>query len=381
MAHLTKPAIYDIKDSNIALLGSDLEKRVREHAGDTESAWTDAGTSLGLQIWRIEKFHLVPWPADRAGSFYDGDSYIVLHTYKKTPKAESFSYDLHFWLGENTTQDEAGTAAYKTVELDDHLHGKPVQYREVQGYETPRFISYFPKLVILKGGVATGFHHVSAPPPLNIKKLYQITHTRVSEGRSHLVVREVAAQAASLVEGDTYVLDKGSHILQFNTKSSVGQEKYRAAEFVQSLVSQRQGQCEVTVYDEGSSGAGSFLAEFGLGTQLRPVEIKPVGPIALFLLSDASGKIVFKKIAHANRASLSSDDVFLVDLSSNAYPAIYIWIGKKASLNEKRLALHYAQVYLHDKAKESSNIVVPVSIPVIKMEEGSETETFAQAFA
>lgn len=98
------------------------------------------------------------------------------------------------------------------------------------------------------GGVATGFHHVSTPPPLNIKKLYRITHTRVSEGRSHLVVREVAAQAASLMEGDTYVLDKGSHILQFNTKSSVGQEKYRAAEFVQSLVSQRQSQCEVTVY-------------------------------------------------------------------------------------------------------------------------------------
>jgi gelsolin len=103
----------------------------------------------------------------------------------------------------------------------------------------------------------------------------------------------------------------------------------------------------------------------------------------LFLLSDASGRIVFKKIAQANRASLSSDDVFLVDLSSNdTYPAIYIWIGRKASLNEKRLALHYAQVYLHDKAKELSNVLVPlVSVPLIKMEEGSETDTFAQAFA
>ena len=49
---------------------------------------------------------------------------------KKTRK-NKFEYDVFFWLGAETTQDEAGTAAYKTVELDDYLNDEPIQYREV----------------------------------------------------------------------------------------------------------------------------------------------------------------------------------------------------------------------------------------------------------
>ena len=41
------------------------------------------------------------------------------------------SYDVFFCLSGETTQDEAGTAAYKTVELDYYLGEEPVQYHEV----------------------------------------------------------------------------------------------------------------------------------------------------------------------------------------------------------------------------------------------------------
>ena len=38
-----------------------------------------------------------------------------------SPDSDQLSYNLHFWLGNDTSQDEAGAAAYKTVELDDRM--------------------------------------------------------------------------------------------------------------------------------------------------------------------------------------------------------------------------------------------------------------------
>ncbi|KAI0029857.1 fragmin60 [Vararia minispora EC-137] len=375
---LTRPPKYNIVDSNIALLGSDLEKRVREHAGDVEEQWNDAGLAPGLQIWRIEKFAVVDWPTERYGAFYDGDSYIVLYTYKRDPDAEVLSYDLHFWLGSETSQDEAGTAAYKTVELDDHLHGRAVQYREVEGFESPRFLSHFRQFTTMHGGVSTGFHHVTAAPPLDIHRLYRIgvMHDREHPTRATLLVREVCYAADSLAAGDVFVLDRGTEVWQFNTRASVGKEKFRAAEFVQALVNARQGACEATVFDEGTSGAGRFLA--ALGADVIPSQptlpTADAGPVALFRLSDASGAPEQSEVMPVSRSSLTSDDVFLLDATAAEHPSVYVWIGRDASLRERRLATQYAQAHLHRRREAGDK--VDVRAAVVVMSEGGEDASF-----
>ena len=141
------------------------------------------------------------------------------------------------------------------VHLSD-LHGLPVQYREIQGFESDRFLSYFPHFVCLHGGVSTGFHHVSSPPPPDIRKLYRIS----IPDRSKLIVREVAPDASSLAQGDVFVLDKGTHLWQFNTKTCVGKERFEARQFVEDLATRRrEGHCPVDIEIYGLS----FLFCFG----------------------------------------------------------------------------------------------------------------------
>ena len=64
--------------------------------------------------------------------------------------------------GKDTSTDEKGIAAYKTVELDEGLGGGPIQYRETMEHESALFLSYFKDagIMYLEGGVASGFAHV-----------------------------------------------------------------------------------------------------------------------------------------------------------------------------------------------------------------------------
>merc|ERR1712137_840697 len=197
-----------IEASNLANFGTDLEKNIKKAAAECERAWDGAGGSQGIRIWRIEKFKVVDWPRDQIGKFYNGDSYIILHSYQHGNSP--LKHDIHFWLGKFTSQDEAGTAAYKTVELDDRLGGAPVQHREVQCHESDLFLSYFPNrtIGILEGGIDSGFNHVEP-------KKYQPRLLHVKGRRDNIRVNQVPLACKSLNSGDSFILDLGLEIIQW----------------------------------------------------------------------------------------------------------------------------------------------------------------------
>jgi hypothetical protein len=81
-------------------------------------AFEGAGSRPGLELWRVEAMDIKKQPP--SGKFHTGDSYVLLSTKEK---GNALTHDVHFWLGAETSTDEAGVAAIKAVELDDALGG------------------------------------------------------------------------------------------------------------------------------------------------------------------------------------------------------------------------------------------------------------------
>jgi len=364
---MLKQKKINLEDTNVANIGSDLDKKIRQAAATTEKAWSEAGQKVGLQIWRIEKFQVKTWPKDQNGTFYSGDSYIVLNTYNKKG-SDALAWDVHFWLGEYTTQDEAGTAAYKTVELDDLLNGAPVQHREVMGHESALFLTYFNNQIkLLDGGVDTGFKHVE--PEKFVPRLLWL------KGKKKVRVTQVDLKRDSLNSGDVFVLDAGLKLYQFNGSKSGPQEKMKGAQLCRALDDERKGKPTVTVIEEASADDAEFWKLLGGKGAIKSAaegggdeEEEKKTPKKLFRLSDATGTLEFKEVGHGpavKKSLLDSSDVFILDTGAE----VFAWIGKGASAGEKSKALHFAQDYLKKYNR-------PAYTPISRILEGGENEVF-----
>eukprot|EP00472_Partenskyella_glossopodia_P001872 CAMPEP_0197517614 /NCGR_PEP_ID=MMETSP1318-20131121/2629_1 /TAXON_ID=552666 /ORGANISM="Partenskyella glossopodia, Strain RCC365" /LENGTH=394 /DNA_ID=CAMNT_0043067319 /DNA_START=66 /DNA_END=1247 /DNA_ORIENTATION=- len=373
-------------DTNMALFGSDLEKKIKAAAALDEPAWKKAGREVGMKIWRIEKFHVVKWSDRKKGRFHVGDSYIVLNTYKKFKDRNVLAWDIHFWIGSESTADEYGTAAYKTVELDHLLDDKAHQHRETQGNESELFRSYFKgsqRLRYLSGGIETGFRHVETDEE---KKAHAQVHLyRIKGLRNHISLKQVPLKLSSLNDGDVYVLDAGGDVWQWNGINSNAYEKRQAGEFLRDLKKTRQGNAQTHIIDQKAPGAVSDdrafwallpgrgkikSAERG-GSDAREHEFIP----QLWRLQEASfGRLKLVMVTEQKsieRARLITKDVFILDTGFH----VHVWIGKKASHKEKRSGMRYGEYYLAKHAKGRS-----ATLPITMVKEGTKRRDFEHYF-
>lgn len=333
---MLKQETIPIEESNLALFGSSLEYEIKKHAAETEVAFQGCGRTAGLTIWRINKFKLesVPQPCNM---FYSGDSYIVLNTRIIGDDKPVLKHDIHFWLGQATTVDEAGTAAYKTVELDEIFDMEPVQHREVQGSESDLFLSYFGgNFTTLEGGYDSGFRHVEST-----KYTPRLLHI---SGNRQTQVSEVPLSVSSLDDNDVFVVDTGLTLYQWQGRSCSPMERNRAAQLVRSIDSERGGRATIVVLDQGNEtdafwnsigGRPSTLQESnttrsrGIGDWIRKkVELSPNG---LWMLNDDNK--TFTQVQNADVVPtvdmLDAMHIYVYDNGKQ----VWVWVGMGAISN------------------------------------------------
>ncbi|XP_063233933.1 gelsolin, cytoplasmic isoform X2 [Bacillus rossius redtenbacheri] len=342
----------------------------------SHAEFEDAGSEPGLLVWRIENFSAVPYPKKDYGMFYTGDSYIVLYTKKVHGK---FSWDIHFWLGKETSQDEAGAAAILSVELDDSLGGAPVQHREVQEHESQLFLSHFPAGVrYLAGGVASGFTRVD--PDAVEKRLFQV------KGKRNVRVRQVSLDVSAMNKGDCFILDVGKDIYVYTGQKSKRTERLKAISAANQIRDQdHAGRAKVHIIDAFSTQGevAEFFEQLGSGSADDVADEKDGGDdtefernqeavVTLYKVSDESGEMTLSKVGvkplHHNL--LDSSDCFILDTVTSG---IFVWIGRQCTKQEKVEAMKRAEKFL-----ASHNY--PAWTKVQRIVEGAEPSAFKQYF-
>ena len=349
-----------------------------------------AGSKPGVEVWRIEKMRPVKQPDGFSGKFHTGDSYIVLHTWERSGATHM---NAHFWIGAESTRDEAGAAALLTVELDQLLGDLPTQFRETQGRESDEFLQLFPNGVrYLAGGVDSAFNVVDRDA-----RVTRLLHVK---GSRNVRVMEVPVALASLNSGDVFILDDGANLTQWNGARSSKREKSKALDITLAIKNdERGGTSTVSVVDEEApldDAARAFFHALGCddaalaarnvasaedGGADADADAAAFGAAAvrLYHLRDdgAAGTLTFSEVTvrPLSKEHLQTEDVFVLVAGG----AAYVWIGKKSSPAERAGANEFlAGGERAAKFLEANGLTSASSVKVVK--EMTEPALFKQAF-
>jgi len=322
----------------------------------------DDGTGV-KEVFRVQMFDLVPVPEEQHGTFFSGDCYIILYAYSDGAKD---AYIIYFWLGAHSSQDEQGTAAIRTNELDERLKGLPVQVRVVEGKEPAHFLAMFGgKMTIFQGGYASAFDGESATSTgIPSSYLLQV------KGSSELSCKAVQEQwsAASLNTNDCFVVVSPQGVIVWAGKGSTGDER----DVAKMIACQRNPDPEFVF--EGQEKK-DFWAVLGGKKQYFDQKVakqdEHVPEPRLFQISNATGNITVEEVVSFNQEDMISEDVMLLD----AGHSIFSWLGAHSNKQEQQETIRIAKEYLESDPSERDG-----DTPIIVIKQGVEPPNFTGFF-
>ncbi|KAI7694632.1 hypothetical protein SSS_01714 [Sarcoptes scabiei] len=296
---------------------------------------------------------------------------------------------IHFWIGSESTKDEAGVAAIKSVELDDFLGGYPIQHREIGEFESRQFQSYFKDGIrYLKGGFDSGFNKV-------VDEL-KPTLMHIKGKKRPLVVECPAVSWKCMNNGDVFLLMVPKFIFIWTGKNSNRLERTTAVRVAQDLKSEfDRFKLQTVILDDGQEVEQTSGAEYDAFNRHLPLDDKDKDLkkfekgfdwaahdkeyetrerqfVILHKCFEGTDTIDinFVKNGPLSRADLDTNDTFIVE---NGPDGLWVWVGKKATQKEKSSALKFAMELIKKKK-------YPENTPVTKVIEDEESVEFKSLF-
>jgi hypothetical protein len=297
--------------------------------------------------------------------YFTGDSYIVLKT-SKEEGSEKLLWDIFFWIGSESSQDEYGVAAYKANELDDLFGDAPVQHRELEGYESSEFLDCLPSggIKYLQGGIDSGFRLVgdSATAEVSLPtRLFQVRKAKNASVAKSFLVKPCAS---SLNHGDAFILDAGTTVYTWYGDDCSPFEKQNAIQTASALVDSRRGLKAVLVQDVSNAGVGdmdAFWELLGGKGDVAPasaatdaiVPEEHASKMYKLAEDDSDGRLVISQVSPPSKDALETTGVAMIDIG----PEIFIWVGAKANKREHSQAMNMVAVYLKNWNREKNTRV------------------------
>ncbi|XP_070500915.1 villin-like protein quail [Chironomus tepperi] len=340
--------------------------------------------SIGFHIFKVENDHIESVGKDQIGVFYDENVYIIYaaaikgtftdqNTISREIKTSvTIERFVHIWIGSSASTVKSKNAALKIIELDVHFNHSVVQYRESQGHETKRFLSYFKENGMQ---ILTGTSHKSTP---EYPRLYQIY------GKTCPICIQMKSinWIDNFNSGNVMILQTQCFIFVWVGRSSSSIERVNSLKIASKFRDCRPS-TEIAVVDDGYEQSMSIECKtewnkfLNLSERLvHPLVIKPVtehNPLKLYKCANLNGLFRAEHIKTDGIEQIDLNDknsTFIID--GDVY-GIWIWIGRNVPKGDKAEGMRHVRGYMIKRNHPSTH-------PVIRIIDGHEPIEFIAMF-
>ncbi|PNY08474.1 villin-2-like protein [Trifolium pratense] len=254
-------------------------------------------------------------------------------------------------------EEDQTTAIQLTNTMSNSLKGRPVQGRIYEGKESPQFVALFQPMVVLKGGLSTGYKNLITDKDLSDETyteksiaLIRISGTSIHNNKAV----QVDAVPSSLNSTECFVLQTSSTIFIWHGNQGSFEQQHQAekvAEFLRPGVTLKHAK-------EGTENSAFWLA---LGGEKQ---------------SYTSKKVIneVEEIYNFSQDDLLTEDIHVLD----THAEVFLWLGQCVDPKDKQDAFEIGQKYIDMTASLEG---LSPRVPLYKVTEGNEPFFFTTYFS